>query len=483
MESKKHFKLYKSGKKWCCMALTTAAAVIGVAVAHQTVQADVTSTSTSDVQQAVVNNNADATNANEVTADSRNFSDVSANINNEATDNKTVTESNNNQTSNSLESVKTTEKSITTNYNVNINDQYGNESTYSSTEKNGWVQENGQEVYYQNGKTTAGQDYIYVESMDNPSTKNWYMVKDGVAQSGLQKWYGTYYYFNPTTYLKETNAYINVKWANGDVTPYMFDNTGAIVQGLYQQNGTYYYYNPSTYLRETNTYQQVTWANGKTTWYMFGNDGRIVTGLYKWYGKYYYFNPSTYEKETNAYIPVTWANEKTTWYMFDNTGSIVTGLYKWYGKYYYFDPSTYEKDINMDVEVNGVKYHLDNTGAATVVNNAASKADRALTVIGTPYVWGGNKPGGFDCSGLVQWAFGLGANYRTTYQQTNLGTHHRNVYSAPKGSLVFFGSDSAPYHVGISLGNGTFVHAPEPGDKVKVTKMAYYTPSFYIVMN
>ncbi|KRM82318.1 hypothetical protein FC35_GL001394 [Limosilactobacillus coleohominis DSM 14060] len=137
----------------------------------------------------------------------------------------------------------------------------------------------------------------------------------------------------------------------------------------------------------------------------------------------------------------------------------------------------------MDIEVNGIKYHLDETGAATVINTAATKADRALTMLGTPYVWGGNTPDGFDCSGLVQWAFGLGSNYRTTYQQTNLGSHHRDVYNAPKGSLVFFGSDSAPYHVGISLGNGTFVHAPEPGDRVKITKMAYYTPSYYIVMN
>ena len=116
-------------------------------------------------------------------------------------------------------------------------------------------------------------------------------------------------------------------------------------------------------------------------------------------------------------------------------------------------------------------------------NDAASKADRALTMLGTPYVWGGNQPGGFDCSGLVQWAFGLGSNYRTTYQQTNLGAHQYNVYSAPKGSLVFFGSDSSPYHVGISLGDGTFVHAPEPGDVVKITKMRYYTPSYYIVLN
>ncbi|EEU30566.1 NlpC/P60 family protein, partial [Limosilactobacillus coleohominis 101-4-CHN] len=152
----------------------------------------------------------------------------------------------------------------------------------------------------------------------------------------------------------------------------------------------------------------------------------------------------------------------------------------WGHNYYYGSDGAMLK--NTTFTVNGKTYVADNDGVLTE-NSAASKADRALTMLGTPYVWGGNTPSGFDCSGLVQWAFGLSSNYRTTYQQTNLGAHHYDVYNAPKGSLVFFGSDSAPYHVGISLGNGSFVHAPEPGDVVKTTKMAYYTPSYYIVMN
>src|SRR5699024_11733059 len=74
----------------------------------------------------------------------------------------------------------------------------------------------------------------------------------------------------------------------------------------------------------------------------------------------------------------------------------------------------------------------------------------ALAPIGTPYVWGGNQPGGFDCSGLVQYAYGLGSNYRTTYQQTNLGAHHSDIQNAQSGDLYFWGPDSAPYHVAIA---------------------------------
>ena len=119
---------------------------------------------------------------------------------------------------------------------------------------------------------------------------------------------------------------------------------------------------------------------------------------------------------------------------------------------------------------------------AKVVNNVDAKVNRALSQRGVAYVWGGNTPAGFDCSGLVQWAYGLGANYRTTYQQTTLGAHHYDVYNAPKGALLFFGSDSAPYHVAISLGNGTYVHAPEPGDVVKIGYSKYFKPSYFINM-
>ncbi|MCI7720036.1 MAG: C40 family peptidase [Limosilactobacillus reuteri] len=103
--------------------------------------------------------------------------------------------------------------------------------------------------------------------------------------------------------------------------------------------------------------------------------------------------------------------------------------------------------------------------------------------MGTPYVWGGNQPGGFDCSGLVQYAYGLGSNYRTTYQQTNLGAHHSDIQNAQSGDLYFWGPDSAPYHVAIATGNGSYIQAPTPGQNVQTGNINYYTPSFYISMN
>ena len=123
------------------------------------------------------------------------------------------------------------------------------------------------------------------------------------------------------------------------------------------------------------------------------------------------------------------------------------------------------------------------TAAGQGNGSTANAVAVAQAQIGTPYVWGGNQPGGFDCSGLVQYAYGLGSNYRTTYQQTNLGAHHSDIQNAQSGDLYFWGPDSAPYHVAIANGNGGYIQAPTPGQNVQSGNINYYTPSFYISMN
>lgn len=115
--------------------------------------------------------------------------------------------------------------------------------------------------------------------------------------------------------------------------------------------------------------------------------------------------------------------------------------------------------------------------------STSSAVATAQSMVGVPYVWGGNTPSGFDCSGLVQYSYGLGSNYRTTYQQTNLGAHKYDVQNAQNGDLYFWGTDSAPYHVAIAKGNGQYIQAPAPGQNVQQGNIKYYTPSYYISMN
>ncbi|HJA74559.1 MAG TPA: C40 family peptidase [Candidatus Limosilactobacillus gallistercoris] len=119
----------------------------------------------------------------------------------------------------------------------------------------------------------------------------------------------------------------------------------------------------------------------------------------------------------------------------------------------------------------------------TASANTSSAVATARSMIGVPYVWGGNTPSGFDCSGLVQYSYNLGPNYRTTYQQTNLGQHKYDVENAQSGDLYFWGTESAPYHVAIAEGNGNYIQAPTPGQNVQEGNIQYYRPNFYISMN
>lgn len=93
----------------------------------------------------------------------------------------------------------------------------------------------------------------------------------------------------------------------------------------------------------------------------------------------------------------------------------------------------------------------------------------ALNEIGVPYVWGGSSPStGFDCSGLVQWAYGqAGIDLpRVADQQEQVGTQVASLAQAQPGDLVFYGNPA--YHVGIYLGNGYMVDAPETGQTVQI---------------
>jgi cell wall-associated NlpC family hydrolase len=93
----------------------------------------------------------------------------------------------------------------------------------------------------------------------------------------------------------------------------------------------------------------------------------------------------------------------------------------------------------------------------------------AMRYLGTPYVWGGSSPGGFDCSGLVAYVYAqVGVSLpHYTGAQWNVGVPVSRGDLQP-GDLVFFDGLG---HVGIYIGGGQFIHAPHTGDVVKISSL------------
>ena len=225
MDTKKHFKLYKDGKKWCVMAVATVASIIGLAT---TANADTATVTTSDVQTTQVADNSQTTTSQALVSEVA--SDVTAASASSSTDQTATSQAVDAQTS-AAPAQTTTATDVTT-----------------TDQKNGWVNENNTWTYYTDGQVTSGRNYTYLPTI-NGEGHSWYLVDNGVVQSGVQKWAGTYYDFDANNnYQRVENNYVKSQWGDW----YLFGNDGRIQTGVQKWAGTYYFFDPSTYLRVDN---------------------------------------------------------------------------------------------------------------------------------------------------------------------------------------------------------------------------------------
>ena len=106
----------------------------------------------------------------------------------------------------------------------------------------------------------------------------------------------------------------------------------------------------------------------------------------------------------------------------------------------------------------------------------------AAKYVGTPYVWGGKSPSGFDCSGFVQYvfkeAYGIDVGSWTVPQES-AGTRI-SVSEAQAGDLYFWGDAGSTYHVAIATGGGNFIHASQPGTPLGYNNIQNFTPQFAV---
>jgi len=116
--------------------------------------------------------------------------------------------------------------------------------------------------------------------------------------------------------------------------------------------------------------------------------------------------------------------------------------------------------------------------AAPPSSNYSGVVGIAMQYLGTPYVWGGASPSGFDCSGFVMYVYAqVGVSLpHSSYAQYGAGVPV-SYDQLQAGDLVFFNGLG---HEGIYVGGGMFIHAPHTGDVVKVSSMSGWYTSTYV---
>lgn len=133
-----------------------------------------------------------------------------------------------------------------------------------------------------------------------------------------------------------------------------------------------------------------------------------------------------------------------------------------------------------------VKSPIDAVLPTNATNVQQAIVREAFKHLGKPYVWGAKGPNTFDCSGLTYYVYMKATGHYIggwTGEQQYAGTQIP-VSQAQPGDLVFWGpSSGVTHHVGIYIGNGQFIHAPQPGDKVRVTSISDFTPDFAVRVN
>lgn len=122
-----------------------------------------------------------------------------------------------------------------------------------------------------------------------------------------------------------------------------------------------------------------------------------------------------------------------------------------------------------------------------VVNYRDKVTNEVIKYIGVPYLWGGDNPSAFDCSGLVQWTIKKTHNIlipRTTKLQYNKWSTFfiYDLFKIKPGDIVYFKtySSNPVSHVGIYVGDNSFIHAPNQNENVMISKIDGYWRNTFV---
>ena len=351
-----------------------------------------------------------------------------------------------------------------------------NSTTTTTSTQSGWITTDGHRQWIdENGNPAIGW-----KTLDN---QQYYFDENGYMVIGKQLIDNKFYLFNADGILNVTQG-----WIFQDSHYYWIEEDHTLAASTWKFINNYYYYFSDDAIMQTG------WIELGQNHYYLNDSGAMLTGWQFIDGHWYYFADGGSRMSG-------WLFVNNYWYYLDpaNNDAMVTGWLWLNNQWYYLRPTNtgapsgsmiansylYENGHLYQFADGGPLINTQLVGGLPSSNPTSIDYNRAintaLSFVGkVPYVWGGNGPSGFDCSGLVQYCYGVGE--RTTYVQQHLGTHRYDVWNAPAGALYFWGTDSSPYHVGISLGNGMTVQAMNESDGIKVIGISSFMPSYYIVI-
>lgn len=377
---------------------------------------------------------------------------------------------------------------------------------------NGFVKENGKWYFYTKNIQTKGwvnykgNKYYILNTYTLPQNmwrtingKRYYFNKDGVMIKDQKVVIdGKTYQFNAEGHMIDPNNNRVV----GQVTPqqenlyklgaktltediknvksgllrednkwYKYEN-GKKTRGWFQE-GNYKYYFLNTFNRAENIWRTI---SGKT--YYFDANGRMYANTIKYIGgKTYKFNQ---DGSLNASAKTTLiTKDVAVTASADSKSNTVAKFVKGSGVEIISNSGNYSQVKSSNGQVQGW------IPVSAYISASQEKINKVIEVakskIGSPYVWGATGPSTFDCSGLMLYSFNKGANVtlpRVSRDQARAGefVSRENLRA---GDMIFWGSPV--HHVGLYIGDGKYIHAPQPGTSVTIAKLGSYTTARRVI--
>lgn len=315
---------------------------------------------------------------------------------------------------------------------------------------NGFIKENGKWYFYVNNVQKKG----WIEYKGN----KYYIINTyELPQNMWRKINGNLYYFN------KDGIMIKDQKISIDGKEYQFNKNGHMVD-----------LDSSKKLNEVSAEQQKLYDLGRQT--LIEAASKKKNGVLYEAGKYYRYQDG---KKVRG-----WYKENGRWYYFLNSFNRAENLWrKIDNNLYYFDQNGVML-TNTTANIKGITYRF-NKGGSLASSSSQIKINKVIEVakskIGSNYVWGAQGPNTFDCSGLMLYSFSHGAGItlpRVSKDQATVGTYVSRSELRP-GDLIFWGSPV--HHVALYIGNGKYIHAPQPGSTVTIANLGGYTTARRII--